>query len=44
MKAIFLILAGILAGGAWCILTRAGEPENVCKYGYIQEEEKHNEN
>lgn len=44
MTILFLILAAILAAGAWCIVTKAGEAENVCKYGYIQEEEKHNGN
>jgi hypothetical protein len=39
MTAAFLILAGILAGGAWCIITKAGEKENICQYGYITEEE-----
>lgn len=44
MTIFFLIPAVILAAGAWCIAARAGEAENVCKYGYIQEEENKNDN
>lgn len=39
MTALIILAAGILAAGAWCIVTRAGENEEICKYDYITEEE-----
>lgn len=44
MTILFLILAATLAAAAWCIVSKAGEAEKICKYGYITEEETNNEN
>ena len=37
---ILVLVSLVLMGAALCTCARLGEKENICKYGYIEEEEQ----
>ena len=35
-----IIFSAIMGAGAWCTITHGGENENICKYGYKEDNER----